>query len=282
MKKNILTMVIVFFFSLFIWALFENKALKVTEYFVDCSSSPELSGFTIVQISDLHNERFGENQEKLLKMVGMSKPDMIAITGDFIDCRNPNVDIAMEFIEGAVKIAPVYYVPGNHESWVLPEYEELCRRMEMVGVHLMADQKESITYQGEEILCMGVKDPDFYHTIGEQGDERVMEEDIRQFDYTEDEYTLLLSHRPELFEVYKSETIDLTLSGHAHGGQFRLPFLGGLAAPDQGIFPKYDAGHFVDGTSNMIVSRGIGNSIIPLRFNNPPEVVVVTLLCYDV
>ena len=278
MKKNILTMVIVFFLSLFVWALIENKALKVTEYTVDCSSNPELSGFTIVQISDLHNERFGESQQKILQMVEKCKPDIIAITGDFIDCRNPNVDIAMEFVEGAVKIAPVYYVPGNHESWVLTEYEELCQRMETLGVHLMADHKEAITYQGTEVICLGVKDPDFYHTMGEQGDRKVMEENIEQFDYTEDEYTLLLSHRPELFEVYKTESIDLALSGHAHGGQFRLPFLGGLAAPDQGILPKYDAGHFQDGTTNMIVSRGIGNSIIPLRFNNPPEVVVVILL----
>ena len=271
-------MVIVFFLSLFVWALMENKALKVTEYTVDCSSNPRLSGFTIVQISDLHNERFGTNQQKLLQMVEKCKPDIIAITGDFIDCRNSNVDVSIEFVEGAVKIAPVYYVPGNHESWILTEYEELCQRMESLGVHLMADHKEVITYQGAEVICLGVKDPDFYHTMGEQGDQKVMEENIEQFNCAEDEYTLLLSHRPELFEVYKKESIDLTLSGHAHGGQFRLPILGGLAAPDQGILPKYDAGHFQDGTTNMIVSRGIGNSIIPLRFNNPPEVVVVTLL----
>ena len=281
MKKNILTMIVVFFLSLFAWTLVENKALKVTEYFIDCSSNPELSGFTIVQISDLHNERFGDNQQKLLQRIEMCEPDMIAITGDFVDCRNPNVDIAMELIVGGVDIAPVYYVPGNHESWISSEYEELCERMAAAGVHLMMDHKETITYQGAEVICLGVKDPDFYHTMGEQGDRKVMEENIKQFDYTEDAYTLLLSHRPELFDVYKSESIDLTLTGHAHGGQFRLPFLGGLVAPDQGMFPTYDAGHFKDGTTNMIVSRGIGNSIIPLRFNNPPEIVVVTLLCYD-
>lgn len=281
MKKNILTMVVVFFLLLFIWALVENKALKITEYIVDCSENSNLSGFTIVHISDLHNEQFGEKQEKILQMVKKCEPDMICITGDFIDCRNPDVDIAMEFIEGAVEIAPIFYVPGNHESWVGKEYEELCNRMEEAGVNLIADQRTEIYYQGEEIVCLGVKDPDFFHTMGENGDKKLMKEKLEQLEYTKEEYTLLLSHRPELFDVYKEQFIDLALAGHAHGGQFRLPIVGGLAAPDQGILPKYDAGHFKDGNSNMIVSRGIGNSIIPLRFNNPPEIVVVTLLCYD-
>ena len=91
-------------------------------------------------------------------------------------------------------------------------------------------------------------------------------------------YTVLLSHRPELFETYVSCGIDLVLSGHVHGGQFRLPFVGGLIAPNQGLFPKYDAGLYTEGNTNMVVSRGIGNSIIPIRFNNRPEIIVVTLI----
>lgn len=281
MKKHILKMIIVFFLSLFVWALTENKALGVTNYTVDCSDNPNLSGFTVVHISDLHNEEFGEDQQKLLLMVAECDPDMIAITGDLIDCRTPDVETAMKFVEGAVKIAPVFYVPGNHESWVLEEYEKLCRAMEEAGVFLMADRMESIVYNGEEILCMGVKDPDFYHSMGTLGDEKVMEENLRQFVYEKEDYTLLLSHRPELFSVYCENVMDLTIAGHAHGGQFRLPLLGGLAAPDQGILPKYDAGYYVDGSTGMIVSRGIGNSIFPLRFNNPPEIVVISFVCYD-
>ena len=90
-------------------------------------------------------------------------------------------------------------------------------------------------------------------------------------------YTILLSHRPELFETYMDGGIDLVFSGHAHGGQFRLPFIGGLVAPNQGMFPKYDAGLYTDGGTSMVVSRGIGNSIIPFRFNNRPEIVLVEL-----
>ena len=90
-------------------------------------------------------------------------------------------------------------------------------------------------------------------------------------------FTILLSHRPELFETYVDHDMNLVLTGHAHGGQFRLPLIGGLIAPNQGLFPKYDAGAYSEGNTNMIVSRGLGNSIIPFRFNNRPEVVLVEL-----
>ena len=277
MKKKILTIGIVFFLFLFGWALYENKALQVTEYEIDCSSHPELNGFTIVQISDLHNEEFGEGQKKLLNMVSECEPDMIAITGDFIDCRHPNVDIAMEFIKGAVDIAPVYYVPGNHERWVSKEYKDLCRRMKDAGVHLMTDIQEPLLYNNNEIVCMGIKDPDFYDAAESDTKKILTKEVITEFEYTKEDFTLLLSHRPELFHIYTEAGIDLILTGHAHGGQFRLPFIGGLAAPNQGLFPKYDAGVFSENDTHMVVSRGIGNSIIPLRFNNPPEIVVVKL-----
>ena len=92
-----------------------------------------------------------------------------------------------------------------------------------------------------------------------------------------DEFTILLSHRPELFDTYVDHDIDLVLSGHAHGGQFRLPFIGGLVAPNQGLFPEYDAGLYTEGSTNMLVSRGVGNSIFPFRINNRPEVILIEL-----
>lgn len=277
LKKKILTIGIVFFLLLFGWVLYENKALGVTEYAIDCSSYPELDGFTIVQISDLHNEEFGEDQQKLLQKVRSCKPDLIAITGDFIDCRHPDVEAAMEFIQGAVNMADVYYVPGNHERWVNEKYQELCQQMEEAGVHLVAGKQEMINYGDAKLVCMGIEDPDFYDVRESYAKEALAKEAIDAFEYTEDEFTLLLSHRPELFDIYTEAGVNLVLTGHAHGGQFRLPLIGGLAAPNQGLFPKYDAGVFTEGSTHMIVSRGIGNSIIPLRFNNPPEIVVIKL-----
>ena len=94
-------------------------------------------------------------------------------------------------------------------------------------------------------------------------------------------YTVLLSHRPELFAVYAEQGIDLVFSGHAHGGQFRLPILGGLIAPNQGLFPQFDAGQFTSGQTAMLVSRGIGNSVIPIRINNRPQIVVAELRTHN-
>lgn len=276
-KRNILTISIVFFFVLAAWIIYQNKAIGITEYEIDCSSNPELSGFTIVQISDFHNEEFGENQQKIIKKVAACKPDMIAITGDFIDCRRTNVDAAMEFINHAVNIAPIYYVPGNHECWVPNDYQKLCEKMKEAGVHLMANAAEYISYGDGNILCMGIEDPDFYNVMGTTAEKEAARSNIEKLRYSENEFTVLLSHRPELFDIYREEKLDAVLTGHAHGGQFRLPLIGGLAAPNQGLFPEYDAGMFVENETHMIVSRGIGNSIIPLRINNPPEIVVIKL-----
>ena len=276
-SKKILTMSIVFFLLIFGWTLYQNKALGITEYEIDCSSHRELDGFTIVQISDFHNEEFGEKQKKIIDKVAACNPDIIAITGDFIDCRTSNVEIAMEFITGAVEIADVYYVPGNHERWVQKEYKKLCQQMSEAGVHLVANQAETISYGTGKFVCMGIEDPDFYNVIGSEAEKETARSNIEKLQYTEADFSLLLSHRPELFDVYVEEEVELVLTGHAHGGQFRLPVIGGLVSPNQGLFPKYDSGIFVEDDTHMIVSRGIGNSIIPLRINNPPEIVVVKL-----
>ena len=141
----------------------------------------------------------------------------------------------------------------------------------------MTDTQEPLFYNNNEIVCMGIKDPDFYDAAESDTKKLLTREVINELEYTEEDFTLLLSHRPELFDIYTEAGINLILTGHAHGGQFRLPFIGGLAAPNQGLFPKYDAGVFSENVTHMVVSRGVGNSIIPIRFNNPPEIVVVKL-----
>ena len=132
----------------------------------------------------------------------------------------------------------------------------------------------SIMVGGKQLI--GLDDPDF--TDGSSYDpERLFENKLQNMDL-EPGFTILLSHRPELFPAYSASGIDLILSGHAHGGQFRIPFIGGVAAPNQGFFPKYDAGEYHESGTTMIVSRGIGNSVIPVRINNRPEVVMIELV----
>ena len=217
-----------------------------------------------------------EYSEKLLTMLRDADPDIIAITGDIIDSRNTNIDIALQFTKAAMEIAPCYYVTGNHEARI-SKYDELKAAMEAAGVVVLEDEKTKISLEGGEITLIGVNDPS-YQTDYLFGDaESVMNAKLEELHTENGEFTVLLSHRPELFETYVDHDLDLVLSGHAHGGQFRLPFVGGLVAPNQGFFPEYDAGLYSMNHTNMIVSRGIGNSILPFRFNNRPEVIIIEL-----
>lgn len=261
---------------LFCWTLWANTALEVNEYEIRSSRIPErFSGFRIAQISDLHNAEFGEDNGKLLALLAETDPDIIVLTGDLIDSRRTDIDIALDFARRAIEIAPVYYVSGNHEARV-SDYQDLSSGLTEAGVMVLENQNVRYARGGEVINIMGISDPSFRDSYL-FGEIETVAQAISQLKDEVEGYTVLLSHRPELFEVYADLGMDLVFSGHAHGGQFRLPFLGGLVAPNQGFFPKYDAGLFEKNATSMIVSRGIGNSIIPLRFNNRPEIVLVTL-----
>jgi len=235
------------------------------------------SGFRIAQISDLHNAEFGKSNSRLLHMLSESQPDMIVITGDLVDSNRTDLETAIDFVEKAFEIAPVYYVTGNHEANI-PQYDELRTGLEAAGAVVLEDRAVSVDRNGDSILLVGLSDPDFTVKGDTSGEISAMvSARLDSLADTENSYTLALSHRPELFETYVDCGVDLVFSGHAHGGQFRFPFVGGLVAPNQGLFPKYDAGLYTEGNTNMVVSRGIGNSIIPVRFNNRPEIVIVEL-----
>ena len=266
------------FFILLIWTVWSNKALMVSTISISSSHIPAaFSGFRIAQVSDLHNSEFGKNNTELLKLLSESRPDIIAITGDLIDANHTDVGIALGFAQESVRIATTYYVTGNHEA-ASPQYDTLKAGLEEAGVIVLEDEAVSLERNGETITLFGVGDPDFTVKGDMFGETAAMvSTKLKNLDDGEGGYTILLSHRPELFETYVDCGIDLVFAGHAHGGQFRLPFIGGLVAPNQGLFPQYDAGLYTDGSTSMVVSRGIGNSIIPFRFNNRPEIVLVEL-----
>ena len=258
-----------FLAAVVLWGFFENTRLQVNSFPVNCRELPEaFHGFQIAHISDLHNTRFGADNENLLKLLADAQPDMIAITGDLIDSRRTDLDVAVHFAEEATKIAPCYYVPGNHEARI-PEFSQLAQRLTQAGVTVLHNEAVSLEKDGAAITVAGVYDPAF---TGMGTFSKALS------DLSAEECTLLLTHRPEFFDLYCQFGLDLVLSGHAHGGQFRIPFLGGILAPGQGFFPKYDAGLYTNGDTGMVVSRGLGNSAFPFRLNNPPEVVLITLL----
>ena len=276
-KKTVLIVSLLIILCLGIWTLWGNTALEVNEYEIVSDRIPEaFAGFRIAQVSDLHNKDFGEGYGQLLTLLSQINPDIIVVTGDLIDSRQTDLDVALEFAWQAGKIARVYYGSGNHEARV-PEYEDLKIGLVKAGVVILENQKVEITREGESINLMGIEDPSFQEDYLFGDSESVARQAIENLQNESDGYTILLSHRPELFDLYVETEMNLVFSGHAHGGQFRLPFVGGLVAPNQGFFPKYDAGQFTEENTTMIVSRGVGNSIIPIRFNNRPEIVLVTL-----
>ena len=273
-KLFIKLIIVLGFIIFFIW---QNNDIVTTSVVYKNDKLPkEFEGFNIVQISDLHNKMFGEGQKRLLEKILRAKPDIILVSGDLIDRRRYDLEKAMVFIRGAVKIAPVYYVAGNHEAWS-GEYETIKSSLKIGGVKVLDDEKLDIERDGSTIEILGLRDPAFLTSTYSDGtDISILEKSLKSL-ANKDKFQILLSHRPELFSTYSQYDIDLSFTGHAHGGQFRIPSLGGLLAPNQGFFPKYTSGSHKIDESTMIVSRGLGNSIVPIRIFNRPEIVKVLL-----
>ncbi len=248
-----------------IWLIWGNTNIETTKYIIESKKIPSsFNGFKIAQVSDFHNKEW---DNKLIDILKSESPDIIVITGDFIDSYRTNIDISAKLIDDAIKIAPIYYVTGNHESRI-SEYPMFKQMLISKCVIMLEDERADIELNDETISILGINDPSFGVSI---------DSTIKSINYSEQNFNILLSHRPEAFEKYVSNSIDLTLTGHAHGGQIVLPFVGALVAPDQGFFPSYTDGIHIEKNSTMIISRGLGNSIIPIRFNNMSELVIVEL-----
>jgi predicted MPP superfamily phosphohydrolase len=263
--------------GLLVFIIFQNNNIVTTESDYYNPKIPiDFNGFKIVHISDLHNKMFGAGQRVVLNKVRLLSPDIIVITGDLVDRRKYDLNAAMVFISGAVKIAPVYYVSGNHEAWS-GNYLDIEKSLTDAGVHMLDDVAIEISKGKSSIQIMGVADPDFLTSSYLDGTNTSnMMEQLNKWS-EEKSFKILLSHRPELFYLYYENNMDLVFTGHAHGGQIRIPLLGGLIAPDQGLLPEYTSGSYRKGSTTMYVSRGLGNSIIPVRLFNRPEIVSVTL-----
>lgn len=274
-QKLILIAVLIVLAILFVF--WQNNSLVISEHnYVSESLPSEFDGFKIAHISDLHNKSFGKDQIRLLEKLKSTSPDMIVITGDLIDRRKYDLDVAMMFIKGAVDVAPVYYVSGNHEAWS-GEFSLIKESLLSAGVSVLDNEKLKITKGHSWINILGVSDPDFLTSSYIDGTNiSDMSKKLEEWS-AEQGFKILLSHRPELLDLYSHNKMDLIFTGHAHGGQFRIPLMGGLVAPDQGFFPEFTSGLHIRGSSTMFISRGLGNSIVPIRIFNRPEIIAVTL-----
>ena len=251
----------------------QNRSLDIEHQTILLDDLPqELDQLKIVHLSDTHFERNRISIETLLSAIKQAQPDFIFLTGDLIDRTADLSKIPLEeFGRSLVAIAPTYAVSGNHEtsSGQLTEWEH---NINDSGVVLLNNEQLTLAVNGAQLALAGVSDESFPN-------------EIPLLDPLSDDVpTLLLAHHPEYFEQYLTSNPliqpDIIFSGHAHGGQIRLPLIGPLYAPGQGAFPKYTTGIYTsvaDSSKKLVVSRGIGNSVFPFRINNKPHLLVITL-----
>ena len=275
MKKIIIIAIILIIVGA-VYLYWGNNSLTVGRHTLSPANLPEsFSGFRIVQVSDLHNKDF---KGRLIRKISSLNPDIIVITGDIIDSRHTDTDIALKFAENAVNIAPVYYVTGNHESRLKDIYPEFRESLENLGVTVLDCRSVTLKKNGDEIVLAGMNDLTFYGSSTLDENTIVFKEMLNNLGREKGDRTgILLSHRPEIFDAYVESGFDIVLTGHAHGGQIRLPFVGGILTPNQGFFPEYDAGLYQKENTSMIISRGLGNSLFPFRIGNRPEIILCEL-----
>ena len=244
-----------------LWWRQENRQLSLTTYRIRSPKiPPAFSGWRLVHLSDPHNTQFGEGNNQLLELLRSLKPDLICLTGDLLDSYAPQVDLAASWVERTQAIAPLYYVTGNHEA----------RLLEAPEPH----------HDRESLNIIGLDDPYFASLLPPDPQRIELSNLARHLD--PQRFNIVLCHRPELFSLYAQAGCDLVLTGHAHGGQIRCwPFPNGLLAPNQGFWPRYTAGLYTQRSTHMLVSRGLGDSLLPLRINNRPQVIVIELLAAE-
>ncbi|MDD4370101.1 MAG: metallophosphoesterase [Anaerostipes sp.] len=262
MKSKYLKLVICIIVVLIAFFYYQNNSIVITGFvYTSTKVKSDLDGYKIVQISDLHNKKFEKDNKVLIKKIRKSKPNIIVLTGDLIDSSHTDIETALNFVKKAKEIAPTYFVTGNHECALSQnKYNQLLKGLQRCGAILM-DGKAIKLFKNSYLVGIG---DDSLKEIRSKLPNASMK--------------ILLAHEPQLLADYAKAKTDIVLCGHAHGGQIRIPFCNiGLIAPDQGLFPKYTSGKYEKGETTMYVSRGLGNSILPLRIFNQPEIIEIVL-----
>lgn len=281
MKKVIRLLKIVFIViavilaGLFLDIFISQKVLIKTYY--KYNSTKLTNSIVAVQLTDLHNYQFGKDNSRLVQKVREVQPDVIFMTGDMINEYETRNDIIINLIEKLKDVAPIYISLGNHEDAYIKNEnnDSLIHLMEKAGAVVLEEEYIDTVINDQEVRIGGLFGYVFAETYMDGSEQRFMEE----FQNT-DRFKILLSHVPEGLLLWKSMEywkVDLVFSGHVHGGQVRIPFIGGLYDPEEGFFPTYTKGMFQCGNGTMILSAGLGSSRGIPRVNNLPEIVVCVM-----
>ena len=256
--------------SIFPYLYLERLSVAVRRYLVPVRNLPAaFEGFTILQLTDLHDKEFGTGGEDLIEILSRLSFDMVALTGDLVVGESPKLTQALDLVAaiGRFSHSPVYSVSGNHE-WVLQRAQEFNGRLGEAGVRVLSNSCAAIERGRDRLWLAGLDDP---VTKRDRLDLALRGTDGKS-------PRLLLAHSPHPFQQAVKAGVDLMLAGHTHGGQVRFPLVGAAFVPSMGYFPRYDYGLYSSETTTMIVNAGLGESMFPVRFNIRPEVVLVTLV----
>lgn len=282
---KIVCFTLLIFITLILFLYYQTNMPTIKHYSIINAKVPSsFDNFKIIHLSDLHSRSWDSDLTHLLSNIKKESPDLIVITGDLISINDYPTHTCIPLLESLTQLSPTYYVYGNHEVFMTYDsiqktfFEEVAQ----TGVILMNEASVQITSTlGESITLLGISDPIDVNAMPNSVTNMELTNLINSLDsfnlLPTENFNILLAHRPEYLEWYSQLPIDLVLSGHAHGGIVQIPFLGGLYAPNQGVFPIYTSGKHTLNDTTMIISQGIGNSSIPFRLFNRPQVVSLTL-----
>lgn len=278
--KRALCVIITLFVVFSIVAVWGNITLSVDHFNIESDKLYIETGYKIAHISDYHNTKNKFLNDAVLSSLESEKPDAIFLTGDLVDCRKTDIEKGIGFVSKIVKIAPVYYVTGNHECNISIEnqstFDKMIADLKALGVVVLRNENTEITLpNNEKINVFGINDP-YFHCEYANEVESATDSLCSLFDVNKNELNILLAHHPEQLNVYSKYNFDIVFSGHAHGGQIRF-FNQSLIAPDQGLFPEFTDGEYKSDETSLFVSRGIGNSIIPLRLFCRPHLIYLEI-----
>lgn len=275
-KRFLLILLISLWFAIFFIHIYDcENRLKFTDYHLKTDEIK--STVKIAFISDLHHKEFGKNNINLVTAISEKEPDLIAVGGDMVTAGDTTHNVVIKLLKQLTKIAPTYYVLGNHELGYI-NLKKLKKDISKTGTTILDNsmQKLKIPHKNETITIGGLTNYPFYDTYApdfENEDRYFLDEFI---EHSKNNYSILLAHQPECY-IWKLNEMDLDLiiSGHTHGGIIQIPFIGGVYAPNQGLFPEYDKGYFSSDTAQMIITSGLGNTTFVPRLNNQPEICII-------
>lgn len=267
-KRWILLILIIAVLAIIGKAYYDTNVFRTVDVTFTTDELPAGTSIRILQISDVHNKQFGGNNKRLIDAADNANPDMIVVTGDLIDRDTSDINPMLDLMEALSDVTEqIYFVTGNHE-WDNPYTEDIIEGIKARGIPILNNKNTQVEVNGAVVNLAGIAD----HYTGHHDLNKAFEGISREY------YTILLSHAPLVIQNDQAASADLILSGHTHGGQIRFPFVGGVIAPGEELFPKYDKGTFEFApNSYLYIDAGLGTSILPIRFMNQSQMTMVTV-----